>query len=287
MREAEPTPSVRQTASRRVPSWFGASVALAVLAIVAVTRCAAPAGNSNSKPSSAGAELVPAHAGSSQARRQVPAPAAAPSAVDAGNGVKRRCVVAALGDSLTDPASHGGKYLDTLRRRCPQSQFDSYGKGGFMVNQIRRRFTRVFLGDAGTPAYTHLIVFGGINDILSDQTAHRTPTLVTSDLGAIYEEAHKQGMKVVAITITPWSGFRRWYNPSRSAATHEVNRWIREQLGKSVDHVVDAWPLLSCGDPEALCVRYGRPFTDGLHFGPQGHQKLGEALYDEAFSECG
>ena len=101
--------------------------------------------------------------------------------------------------------------------------------------------------------------------------------LVTSDLGVIYESAQKHGMKVVAITITPWSGFRRWYNAPRAAATHEVNRWIREQLGKSVDYLVDAWPLLSCGNPEELCTSYNRPFTDGLHFGPKGHEKLAEA----------
>src|SRR5210317_450497 len=43
---------------------------------------------------------------------------------------KRRYVVAAMGDSLTDPRSFGGKYLKLLRKRCPKSRFDSYGVGG-------------------------------------------------------------------------------------------------------------------------------------------------------------
>lgn len=49
-------------------------------------------------------------------------------------------VVHAMGDSLTDARSGGGKFLDILRQRCPQSRFDNYGKGGEMVSQMRRRF---------------------------------------------------------------------------------------------------------------------------------------------------
>src|SRR5437899_2691707 len=73
-----------------------------------------------------------------------PAPTrAGPSAASAGAppaGVRRKYAVAALGDSLTDPHSHGGKYLDVLRARCPESFFESWGKGGDMVNMMRRRF---------------------------------------------------------------------------------------------------------------------------------------------------
>jgi len=50
--------------------------------------------------------------------------------------------------------------------------------------------------------------------------------------------------------------------------------------------VVDAYALLSCGDPESLCERFFEPFKDGLHFGPEGQQLLGQALFREAFSAC-
>ena len=46
-----------------------------------------------------------------------------------------------------------------------------------MVNQMRRRFDDDVFGP-GKPAYTHVIVFGGVNDLYSDLTAGRTPALI-------------------------------------------------------------------------------------------------------------
>jgi lysophospholipase L1-like esterase len=195
-------------------------------------------------------------------------------------------IAAAMGDSLTDTRSHGGKFLDVLRERCPRSRFDNYGKGGEMVNQMRRRFTEELFAP-GKPAYTHVIVFGGVNDLYSDLTAGRTPAKIEQDLTAMYEEAHRHGARVVAVTVAPWGGFTRYFNVSRNAATLEVNRWIvaRRDAGV-IEAVVDAHALLSCGDATALCPRYVAPFNDGLHFGPAGHEVLGEALFEQAFANC-
>jgi lysophospholipase L1-like esterase len=195
-------------------------------------------------------------------------------------------IVAAMGDSLTDPRSNGGKYLDVLRQRCPKSRFDSYGKGGEMVNQMRHRFAGEIFGD-GKPAYTHVIVFGGVNDLYSDLTAGRTPALIERDLTQMYEVAHRHGAKVVAITVTPWGGFSRYFNPTRLAATLEVNRWILAQRDAgTIDAALDAYPLLSCGDSTRLCAKLAAPFKDGLHFGPEGHEKLGEQLFAQVFANC-
>jgi lysophospholipase L1-like esterase len=191
-----------------------------------------------------------------------------------------------MGDSLTDAAAHGGKFLDVLRARCPLSRFDNYGKGGQMVNQMRRRFIDDLFG-AGKPPYTHVIVFGGVNDLYSDLTAGRTPAKIERDLSAMYEEAHRHGVKVVALTVSPWGGFRRFFNASRGDATLEVNRWIFAQReAGAVDAVVDAYALLSCGQPTLLCPRFAVPFGDGLHFGPEGHARLGEALLEQVFASC-
>jgi len=197
----------------------------------------------------------------------------------------KRYVVAAVGDSLTDPRG-GGKYLAYLEERCPGSRFDNYGKGAEMVNQMRRRFARDVLGP-GKPAYTHVIVFGGVNDLYSDLTAKRTPAKIEKDLTRMYEMAKERQIAVIAITVSPWGGFTRYYNARRGGTTLEVNRWIHEQEkdGK-IDHVVDAYALLSCEDPEKLCPEYVAPFHDGLHFNGKGHEKLGQALYEEVFSDC-
>jgi lysophospholipase L1-like esterase len=195
-------------------------------------------------------------------------------------------VVAAIGDSLTDSRSLGGKYLDVLRARCPRSRFDNYGIGGQMVNQMRRRFDDDLFGP-GKPAYTHVVVFGGVNDLYSDLTAGRTPALIEKDLAFMYDDAHRHGAKVVAMTVAPWGGFTRYFNASRSAATLEVNRWILSQRATgAVDATVDAYALLSCGEPTTLCPHYTAPFRDGLHFGDEAHRVLGESLFSAAFARC-
>jgi lysophospholipase L1-like esterase len=195
-------------------------------------------------------------------------------------------VVAAMGDSLTDARSHGGRFLDVLRERCPRSRFDNYGKGGQMVNQMRRRFSDELFAP-GKPAYTHVIVFGGVNDLYSDLTAGRTPARVEQDLGLMYQEAHRHGAKVVALTVAPWGGFTRYFNASRGAATLEVNRWIlaRRDAGE-IDAAVDTYALLSCGDPTMLCPKYMTPYRDGLHFGDAGHELLAQALFAQVFANC-
>jgi lysophospholipase L1-like esterase len=215
-------------------------------------------------------------------------PTAAP--VQAAESKKQIYVVAAMGDSLTDPRSHGGKYLDVLRKKCPQSRFDSYGKGGNMVNQMRKRFAHDVLGDPPDPdepkpAYTHLILLGGINDICSDESANRTNDKIKDDLTAMYDMARDRGMKVVALTLPPWGGFKKYYNRRRAASTFEINGWIKEQLAAGeVDALLDVFPVLSCGDPELLCDDYG--MKDHVHWSTKGHDVVGEALYGAIFSDC-
>ncbi len=199
----------------------------------------------------------------------------------------RACHIAALGDSLTDARSHGGGYLKTLAKRCPESRFSNFGKGGDMVNQMKRRFVSDVLPRAATEQYTHLIVFGGVNDLYSDQTAHRTVEKIRRDLSFIYQRAREHGMRVVAVTVAPWGGFSRWFTPERGRNTRALNTWILSERDRGgIDAVVDAHRLLACEDPDRLCPEYTRPFGDGLHFGPPAHEKLGAALWAAAFRDC-
>ncbi|NRA33544.1 MAG: SGNH/GDSL hydrolase family protein [Polyangiaceae bacterium] len=195
-----------------------------------------------------------------------------------------------MGDSLTDPKSHGGKYLDYLRQHCPESTFISFGKGADMVNQMRRRFQSQVLAPvpvAGKSHYTDVIIFGGVNDLYSDLTAHRTVEKISADLSAMYQMSRDRGIRVVAITVSPWGGFKRYHNDRRQAATLRLSEFIFEQQRQQqVDFVVDTVPLLSCGDPEHLCPAMAKPFRDGLHFGPKGHEILGAALLKTAFQNC-
>lgn len=190
-----------------------------------------------------------------------------------------------LGDSLSDEAVGGGGYVRLLRERCPNAIFDNHAKGGFMVNQIRKRLETVVL--PMNLRYSHALVFGGVNDLYSDQTASRTLARIQADLSAIYSALKGRGVKVIAITVTPWGGFKRWYTAKRGENTLTLNRWIVEQSDAGLTSVtLDAYPLLSCGEPERLCPSLAAPYKDGLHFGKLGHEKLGEALQALAFPSC-
>jgi lysophospholipase L1-like esterase len=196
------------------------------------------------------------------------------------------CRVALFGDSLTDAHSVGGGYVRYLERHCPESHFENFAKGGAMVNQMRAHFAET-LANAPRGAFSHVVVFGGVNDLYSDETAGRTPRKIETDLGALYAGARALGARVVAITVAPWGGFTRYFTPHRADTTREVNAWILGQASEgAVDVAVDAHALLRCGDPDRLCERFERARSDGLHFGAAGHEALGEALYAAEFHRC-
>ncbi len=217
------------------------------------------------------------------AQSQLPA---APSSVEADAGTTSRgvCTVAVVGDSLTDYRSGGGKFIRYLEKRCPKSRFDNYAKGGAMVNQMRRRFDELFTSDK--PSYTHVVIYGGVNDLYSDLTAHRTNEKIQMDLSQMYDATKGAGARVIAMTVSPWGGFKRYFNQRRGKNTLALNNWIVGQQGTRVDVSIDTHPLLRCGDPDKLCPEYHTPFKDGLHIGPKGHEVLGAALYERVFHDC-
>lgn len=190
-----------------------------------------------------------------------------------------------VGDSLADEAVGGGGFVRLLRQRCPTVVFDNRAKGGFMVNQMRKRLETEVLAEGNR--YSHAIVFGGVNDLYSDKTANRTLSRIESDLSRIYTALRERGVQVIAITVTPWGGFSKWFTPERGQNTLTLNAWILAQPGQgNVALALDAYPLLSCGVATHLCPELSAPYKDGLHFGKLGHQKLGEALYELAFRGC-
>lgn len=218
-----------------------------------------------------------------------PAPPSLPQAEPPGSAAtaskRRRYRVLALGDSITDQRVGGGGYLRELGRACPLSHFDHFGRGGDMVNQMRRRFEQAL--PETLSQYDTLIVYGGVNDLYSDQTAGRTNDLIEADLSAIYAAAKDRNLSVIAITVSPWGGFSRYFNERRSRSTRLLNAWIQGTTKSGqTDVVVDSYALLSCGDAERLCPEYESPSHDGLHPGPQGHALLGQALLERAFSDC-
>jgi lysophospholipase L1-like esterase len=220
----------------------------------------------------------------SSAPGPTPAPAAPLTARGDAQPPLRSVLV--LGDSLSDEKVGGGGFVKLLRKRCPGVAFDNRAKGGFMVNQMRRKLEGEILPEGGR--YTHAIVFGGVNDLYSDQTANRSLSRIQNDLERIYENLRQRGVSVIAITVAPWGGFKPWYTPARGATTRALNAWIVDQAARgNVTEALDLYPLLSCGEPELLCPRFSPPHGDGLHFGKLGHEVLEGALAQTAFRACG
>jgi lysophospholipase L1-like esterase len=191
-----------------------------------------------------------------------------------------------LGDSLTDESGGGGGgFVRALRQKCSSVSFDNRAKGGFMVNQMRKRLETEVLPEGRR--YSHAIVFGGVNDLYSDQTANRSLNRIEGDLSRIYGALKARDVDVIAITVTPWGGFKKWFTPERGQNTVTLNGWILTQPAASaISSAVDAYPLLSCGEPEKLCPEMALPFKDGLHFGKLGHEKLARALLAGPFKSC-
>ena len=94
---------------------------------------------------------VPAHSSANSRPAKPPEPvpvllasaenavATLPSAEPLASAPRHARRVVVMGDSLSDPRVHGGRYLEPLAA-CPSVVIDNYAKGGFMVNQMRRRF---------------------------------------------------------------------------------------------------------------------------------------------------
>jgi lysophospholipase L1-like esterase len=199
---------------------------------------------------------------------------------------KFRYVVGAIGDSLTDEKSHGGQYLQVLREKCPKSTFLGFGKGGNMVNMMRKRFLRDVYAD-GTPEerkLTHVIILGGLGDILSNETAFRTAKKIGADITIMVGWAHDRGAKAFVLKLPPW-GKMKAFNGERGAMTRDVNTWIDgEVAAKRIDGTFDTRSVLACGNVDVLCDE--NAWKDGIHWSEKGQRAVGAALHAALFSDC-
>ena len=219
---------------------------------------------------------------------------AAPGRAESSAKSGRRYLVAAIGDSLTDPRAGGGKYLRALSKRCPESRFDAYGVGGQRTEHMRWRIKDDLFGRSTPwlkkPRYTHVIVLGGINDLSAaspfDPKFDRAVDRIEQNLSYMYRVAKARGVSVVAVTLPPWGRLRGTHD-YRTDATAALNSWIMERVQQgAVDHAVDIHPLLSCGDPDVLCPSERRFADDFVHWNTAGHEKVADTLYQTAFSDC-
>ncbi len=281
-----------------------AAVALLTAVAASSVACAGeerspPAVASSSVPASTPPPASAAASDDPSEAARVPANSPSSAAAAPGAPARRRYALAAIGDSFTDPRSHGGIYLKVLAERCPRSRFESFGVGGNMVNMMQRRFLRDVFGEgdeggapgaaavgAGPdrPVWTHVVVLGGLGDALSNITAKRTAGAVQRDLGWMIAESRRRGAAAIVLSLPPWAGFRD-YDGARAQMARDINAWIAaEARAGRIDATFDTRSALSCGNVERLCDTFASP--DRLHWNEAGQRAVGEALHRALFADC-
>ena len=210
--------------------------------------------------------------------------------------------IVTLGDSITD--GHGAttngndRWPDVLAERLqasPGHRMVSVLNHGIGGNQLLAdglgpnalaRFDRDVLAQ---PGVRYVIVLEGIND-LGNITRNRTATpeehdaLVRRLIGAyrqIVLRARMHGIKAIGATILP-DGTSGFYHPdARNEADRQaVNAWIRAP--GNFDAVIDFDALTrDPADPRRL--RRDVDSGDGLHPGPGGYRRMGQAIPLELF----
>ncbi len=207
--------------------------------------------------------------------------------------------VVAMGDSITDgrgtDRDKNNRWTDVLAARL---QADPTTKNVAMLNQgigatnligttgtaAQARWKRDVLGQSGVK---YAIVLDGVNDIGGGSATQ------ASQLENVYDtmcdDAHKQNILVYGATITPFGG-NSYYSTAHETLRNEVNDYIRG-TGMNGGHkskfdgfidfdkaVVDA------NDATKMAAQYSMwtannpdGSADGLHPGPAGYQKMGEA----------
>ena len=113
-----------------------------------------------------------------------------------------------LGGSI---AAYGrGGFPDGLQAVCPQLEVVNLAWSHWGAGRIRRRFERAVLrnrrlGSAPPNTERWVLLHGGVNSAGS-------PPAVRKHFGAIIEEAHAAGWRVLGLTLSPWGDEqdRRW-----------------------------------------------------------------------------
>ena len=179
-------------------------------------------------------------------------------------------VVYCMGDSLSDPSI--SSYPEALGVLLgPNWIVHSEGISGQSTEQMLARFNDSIVA----PGYgKYVIIWGGVND-----AGEGVDNLTTkSSLQSMYSMAHSKGIKVAAVTISPFKGASSWTQERGNQAV-DVNTWIM-QSATDIDYRIDAYTLLNDpNNPGALLGAYDDGVTH-VHLSANGYQAIAKAIYD-------
>ena len=198
--------------------------------------------------------------------------------------------IVCLGDSLTDGASVTtnafARYTDELARLLHK---DEKLSNLSVVNMgIGATALYIYGGDiAGTnranrdvlkiPGVKYCVLFMGVNDIgcansdISDN--------IIKEYKSITERCHKQGIKVIGVTITPFKG-NGYYSELHEKIRKKVNEFVLSD-DSGFDACIDMCKVVASGnDPDKMSISYVSPWNDYLHFNHQGYKLIGKTVYE-------
>jgi len=214
-------------------------------------------------------------------------------------------MVSIMGDSLSARATPNRGYGTYLEKLCPGLEIETYGIGGQNTRQMVNRFKKDIVDKTlgSYRMYDDVIIFAGINDIAqidsdyikigkvwSEEKVDEHTLGIIERLDSMYKEAKDSGMRVIAVTITPWGRYRgrvtrygqsHWSENSQKAID-SINLWLRSKP-ENVDVVIDAYNVLEdFNHPDAL----QKEFTgDRLHLNSKGNKVLANEIYNVAYQK--
>jgi lysophospholipase L1-like esterase len=189
----------------------------------------------------------------------------------------------AIGDSITDgrgtDTNKNNRWTDIvsarLRANAATANVAMMNQGIGATNLVgaggtaaQARFARDVLGQSGV---RYAIVFDGVNDIGGGASFASMKTVYDQLISA----AHAKGLLILGATITPFGG-NAYYTPAHETVRQQVNTYIKSGV---FDGVIDFDAAVTDGgNPPKLQAAYAAwAQMDGLHPGPAGYQKMGDA----------
>jgi lysophospholipase L1-like esterase len=190
---------------------------------------------------------------------------------------RRPRTVAALGDSLTQGTSSNLPGIETpypasLERLLgPGWSIANLGVAGYRAIEVRRAWRERARGKGFAVA----VVLAGANDLRVGTSAEE----IWAELRPTYEEILADGLALVAVTATPFRGWRfdPW-TPAKQAQLEELNRRIAAFCGERGCAVVDAYAaFLGPGECCALAPEFD--VGDHLHLSQAGLDRLAALVH--------
>ncbi len=180
--------------------------------------------------------------------------------------VKKDHLIYTVGESITANGEYQIKLGSLLNNAF---RFVNFGISGEQTTGMLAGFQATI---NATPDY--VIIMGGVDDIRNNVSA----VTVENNLQAMYTAAHNAGIKVIALTITPFKGSVKFV-PGMVAVQDSVNSWI--PTASNVDFVIDTYSALV--DPsnshQLLPVYDG---GDHLHPSKAGEDEIASLIYATA-----